>query len=222
MVLKLYGYPRSPCTCRVAVVLYEKKIPYELVNIELIKGEHKNPTYLEKHPFGEIPYIDDDGLILYESRAICRYLEAKWSNKGSKLVPSPSDLKAYALYEQAASIETSNFDPFASKAVSQAIFNPLFRGLPKDQVQYEEALKTLSLKLDGYEKILSKQKYLAGNEITLIDLFHLPYGSLLTEAGSDLMTTKGPNLTRWWNDITSRGSWQAVKDGLTTGVVNFN
>jgi len=57
MVLKLYGYPRSPCTCRVAVVLYEKKIPYELVNIELIKGEHKNPTYLEKHPFGEVPYI---------------------------------------------------------------------------------------------------------------------------------------------------------------------
>jgi len=38
-----------------------------------------------------------------------------------------------------------------------------FGGLPKDEAQYEEALKTLALKLEGYEKILSEQKYLAGN-----------------------------------------------------------
>ncbi|KAK7466163.1 hypothetical protein VKT23_004886 [Stygiomarasmius scandens] len=222
MVLKLYGSPVSTCSRRVAVVLYEKKIPYEFVNVELAKGEHKSPAYLEKQPFGQIPYIDDDGFILYESRAICRYLEAKYSDKGPKLAPSPSDLKAYALYEQAASIEISNFDPFASKAVAEAIFKPLFRGQPKDEVQYEEALKTLSLKLEGYEKILSKQKYLAGNEITLVDFFHLPYGDMLAAAGSNLMTTKSPNVIRWWNDVTSHASWQAVKDGVPTGVVKFD
>lgn len=55
---------------------------------------------------------DDDGFILYESRAICRYLAAKHPESG--LVPS--DVKAAALFEQAASVEPSNFDPSASKA----------------------------------------------------------------------------------------------------------
>ncbi|KAK7008226.1 glutathione S-transferase [Favolaschia claudopus] len=78
---------------------------------------------------------------------------------------------------------------------------------------YDFCISTLSAKLDGYEAILGKQKYLAGDEITLADLFHIPYASMLAVAGCDLMTTKGPNVTRWFNELTARASWVAVKDG---------
>lgn len=57
MVLKLYGSPFSTCTKRVATVLHEKKVPFEIYSINLAAGEHKTPSYLEKQPFGVVPYI---------------------------------------------------------------------------------------------------------------------------------------------------------------------
>ncbi|KAG6852872.1 hypothetical protein C0991_008452 [Blastosporella zonata] len=108
MVLKLYGSGGSTCTRRVGAFLREKKIPFELVEIDLAHGEHKSPAYLKKQPFGQIPYIDDDGFILYESRAICRYLEEKFPNNGPKLIPT--EIKAKAIFEQAASVELNNFE----------------------------------------------------------------------------------------------------------------
>jgi glutathione S-transferase len=60
MVLKLYGYSASTCTRRVGVVLKEKNVPFEFISVDLMKGEHKQPEYLKKQPFGVIPYIVSD------------------------------------------------------------------------------------------------------------------------------------------------------------------
>jgi hypothetical protein len=57
MVLKLFGYPRTTCTPQVAIVLVEKKVPFEFVSIDLTKGQHKAPEYLAHQPFGQLPYI---------------------------------------------------------------------------------------------------------------------------------------------------------------------
>ena len=62
MVLKLYGISRSPFVRLVAAVLQEKQVPYELVKVDFDNQEHKTPEYLEKHPFGQIPYIVCDSL----------------------------------------------------------------------------------------------------------------------------------------------------------------
>jgi glutathione S-transferase len=213
MVLKLYGNPLSTCTQRVATVLHEKNVPFEIVSIDLSKGEHKRPEYLAKQPFGQVPYIDDDGFILYESRGISRYISTKYANQGNKLVPT--DLKEYGLFEQAASTETYHFDVYASRAVFEGLFKARM-GLQTDEAALKSNLATLDAKLDVYEGILSKQKYLAGDEITLADIFHLPYGSMLYSINQGYLLEKAerPHVNRWWKDITSRPSWQAVKDGV--------
>ena len=54
-------------------------------------------------------------------------------------------------------------------------------------------------------------------EITMADLFHLPYGALLPRIGYTVLETGAndtPNVARWWKDITSRPAWLAVKDGV--------
>ncbi len=56
-----------------------------------------------------------------ESRAICRYLEQKYQGKGTTLIPN-KDAAARGLFEQAASIETSYFDPSASVIVAERVF----------------------------------------------------------------------------------------------------
>ena len=57
MTLKLVGSPFSTCTRRVAVVAKEAGVPFELVPIDFTKGEHKTPAFLEKQPFGQVPYL---------------------------------------------------------------------------------------------------------------------------------------------------------------------
>ena len=125
MVLQLHGSAVSICTKRVAVVLIEKKVPFQFHNIDLMKGEQKTVEHLAHNPFGQVPFIiDDDGFVLYESRAICRYIALKYAAQGTALIPAPNDLKKVALFEQAVSVETSAFDPHASVFVIQKVFTP--------------------------------------------------------------------------------------------------
>jgi glutathione S-transferase len=56
-ILKLYGWSKATCIRRVATVLHELKVPFELIEVKLAEKEHKSPAYLEKQPFGQIPYI---------------------------------------------------------------------------------------------------------------------------------------------------------------------
>ncbi|KAI0628219.1 glutathione S-transferase [Trametes polyzona] len=209
MVLTLYGNLHSTCSNRVRTVLEELGVKYEFVNIDFAKGEHKAPEFVAVQPFGQVPYIDDDGFKLYESRAIARYIALKYGGIG-KLIPDPKDVQKWALFEQAASVEQSNFDPSAAGLAWENIFKPLF-GLQTDPATVERLKTTLEGKLAAYDVILGKSKYLAGDEITLADLFHLPYGALLEKQGYDyLVSGRWPNVTRWWKDISSRESWKKL------------
>ncbi|KAJ8468220.1 hypothetical protein ONZ45_g17324 [Pleurotus djamor] len=210
MVLKLYGSSIAICTKRVANILHEKQVPFELVTVDIFKGEHKKPEYLEKQPFGQTPYIDDDGFILFESRAICRYIEAKYASQGTPLIPK--DLKDRAKFEEAASIEVCNFNPYATTIVVERVFKKM-RGLDADEALVKADEAALDAKLKVYNEILGKQKYLGGDELTLADLFHLPWGAMLVVAGCDLMT-KYPHVARWFEEMEARPSWKAVKDGV--------
>ncbi|KAJ6529607.1 glutathione S-transferase [Mycena capillaripes] len=208
-ILKLYGGKIATCTRRVATVLHELKVPFELIEVDLMGGEHKTPAYMEKQPFGQIPYIDDDGFILYETRAICRYIAAKYPASG--LIPT--EPKANALFEQAAAVELTNFDPSAGKAGLELFKKNL--GWPHDQAVVEEQLPILDKKLEAYDAILAKHRYVAGDKLTLADLFHIPYAPLVASGGSDIMTRR-PNVARWYNELVSRPSWLAYVDGVVS------
>ncbi|OSX56870.1 hypothetical protein POSPLADRAFT_1158114 [Postia placenta MAD-698-R-SB12] len=212
MAIKLYGFPPSHATRRVALIFKELALPYELVPVDMLKDEHKAAPYLAHQPFGQVPYIDDGGFQLFESRAIARYLVTKYGGAGQTLLPSRADVEASARFEQAASVELSNFDPYMNALSWEVIFKK-YAGGTTDEVVVASLVQTLNSKLDAYEILLSKSKYLAGDTITLADLFHLPFGNTLGLMGYDLLTTESrPNVARWWKDISSRPSWQAVKE----------
>ena len=68
-------------------------------------------------------------------------------------------------------------------------------GAPADETFIQSMITDLGKKLDVYEQILSSSKYLAGDEVTLADLFHLPYCELLPVAGAKVFETR-PNVKR--------------------------
>ena len=57
MAIKLYGFPRSTCTRLVGLICKEKNIDFEIIPVDLSKGEQKLPGFVANQPFGQIPYI---------------------------------------------------------------------------------------------------------------------------------------------------------------------
>ncbi|KIY63216.1 glutathione S-transferase-like protein [Cylindrobasidium torrendii FP15055 ss-10] len=216
MVLHLYGFTNSTCTRRTAIALYEKQVPFVFHPIDYKAREHKSAEYMRHQPFGQAPYLDDDGLIIFESRAIGRYVANKYSAQGTPLLPPTSDLVKTAKFETAMQIENQEFDPYAWIIVRERFtpaFDPTYQ--PREDL-VKEALDTLNAKLDVFEQILTKQKYLAGDSITLADLNTLPVGTLLkSQAGVDALETR-PAVAKWWKELQERPSWATFKDGVVS------
>ncbi|CUA73233.1 Glutathione S-transferase PM239X14 [Rhizoctonia solani] len=203
VTVKLYGMAFSTCTKRVWITAHEIGINVEIIPVPLIKRAQKEPAYIENyHPFGVIPVLEDeDGTKVYESRAIARYLIAKYA-PGSPLLPNPSDVKAYGMFEQAASIQHSIFDPLAHGLAHERVFAPM-------------------KKLPSTEELAQNKIILAGNDLTLADLFHLPYGQIMDDLEPTVFSSR-PHVKAWWDNISSRECWRAamrLHPGFTRGRV---
>src|SRR5690606_1062185 len=83
-MLKVYGFGRVNAGAhgktrdlRVLWALEEMELPYEIVGMDHPKGDLDTPAYRALNPFGQIPVIDDDGIVVTETGAILLYLARK-------------------------------------------------------------------------------------------------------------------------------------------------
>jgi glutathione S-transferase len=197
-MLKVFGHPMSTCTRKVLMTLAENDTPYELTVVDFAKGEHKQQPHLGRQPFGQIPAIDDGGFAMYESRAICRYLDEK---AGGKLVPS--DIEARAVMEQWMSIESANFTPHAMKFIYHHTFKR-----EQEATVLETAAKGLETALGIMDARLAKSPFLAGDKLTLADVCFMPYVEYVMGTPVKDTFAKFPHVTAWWNKISERPTWK--------------
>lgn len=73
-----WGTLRSTHASKTKVVLEEKRIRYRIENLRPGDLWKKPPEMLARHPLGKVPYIEDDGLTLYDSTVIDEYLEDRY------------------------------------------------------------------------------------------------------------------------------------------------
>lgn len=199
-MIKVYGHPMSTCTRKVLTTLAENGTEHELVTVDVMGGAHKQPEHLARQPFGQVPAIDDDGFWLYESRAICKYLDEK---AGGKL--TPKDLKSKALMEQWLSVETSNFTPHAMKFIYQDVFKR-----PQEEKVLAEAGTKLHDALGIMDKHLAAHPFFAGSDFSIADISFAPYVeyAMMTPAKDMIVAQK--NVAGWWERVSSRASWKKV------------
>jgi glutathione S-transferase len=89
-------------------------------------------------------------------------------------------------------------------------------GLP-DEARVAQAEHDLDTVLSVYDKILARQKYLVGDELTLADLFHLPNGAALKAGKWKEVFEKYPNVDNWFKELQKRESWvKAATEAGTT------
>jgi glutathione S-transferase len=196
--MKIYGHPMSTCTRKVLMTLAETSTPYELQVVEFATGEHKQPPHLARQPFGQVPALQDGEFALYESRAICRYINDK---AGANLLPR--DLRERAKVEQWLSVETSNFTPHVMKFVLQHVFK-----YPQTPETITAAGEQTEKALAVMDKQLASSAFFAGDSFTLADVSFMPYVeyAILTPA-KDLIA-KHPHVTAWWSKVSERPTWR--------------
>ncbi|KAI8549003.1 hypothetical protein RHMOL_Rhmol07G0317300 [Rhododendron molle] len=207
--VKVYGPAFSTAVSRVLACLIEKEVEFQLVAVNMAKGEHKKPDYLKIQPFGQVPAFQDESVSLFESRAICRYVSEKYANQGNKGLYGTNPLEKASI-DQWLEAEGQSFSPPSSALVFQLAFAPRMK-IKQDEGLIRQSEEKLKKVLDVYEKRLGENRYLAGDEFTLADLSHLPNTQYLVNATDrgELFTSR-ENVARWWGEISSRESWKKV------------
>jgi glutathione S-transferase len=199
-MIQLYGSAGSTCTRKVLTALLETNTPYELIPIDFAKAEHKQPPHLARQPFGQVPAIDDDGFLLFESRAICRYLSAKANDQ---LVPVT--LRERALMDQWSSVEQTNFSPHAMKFVYQYVFKR-----PQEPAVLEAAEAALHKALAALSTPLAINQFLTGERFSIADIGYMPYLEYLEVTPMKEKIAQYPHVLAWWGRLRERASWQKV------------
>src|ERR1700730_4783471 len=162
-MLKIWGRTTSSNVQKVLWCCAELGIDYERVDLGGPFGGNRDPEYLAMNPNGRVPTISDDGLILWESNTICRYLAV--TRQGERLYPSAPAARANVERWMDWQLATSG-PPMAS------LLGMLVRARPeqRDQAAIEAArLQALSA-WTIVEEDLADRSYLAGSELTLAEI----------------------------------------------------
>lgn len=82
-MIKLYDYELSGNCYKLRLMMSILGIEYETVPVDFYPGvEHKSPWFLKLNPLGQLPVLDDDGLVLRDAQAILVYLAEKYDGSG--------------------------------------------------------------------------------------------------------------------------------------------
>ncbi|KAJ4341132.1 hypothetical protein N0V95_007296 [Ascochyta clinopodiicola] len=204
----LYGARGSTNTDRVRLTLAEGNYTdYNVVSLNLQKGEQKSEKNLKLHPWGKVPFIKfPNGFTLYESRAICSYLSRTYS---FPLLPAESDVETTALFDQAQSVEMLYFAEPAGKIVFEK-FAKKFMGLPPNDAVVSDALRSVESFFDVAEQLLRHRDYMAGIQFTLADIYYIPLIQRLFACGYGDVVTSRAAVSAWWDRCINRPSIQKV------------
>ncbi|GMN34877.1 hypothetical protein TIFTF001_004954 [Ficus carica] len=214
--VKVYGPPMSTAVSRVLACLLEKDVQFQLIPINMAKGEHKKPEFLKIQPFGQVPAFQDESISLFESRSICRYICEKHADKGNKGLYGGTNPLAKASIDQWIEAEGQSFNPPSSVLVFQLAFAPRMK-LNQDPKAIKLNEDKLAKVLEVYERRLGESRFLAGDEFSLADLSHLPNAQyLVTVADRAEIFASKKNVGRWWDEISTRDSWKKVLEMQNT------
>lgn len=78
--MKLYYHPISGHAHRAHLFLSLLGLDFELVEVDLMKSEQKTEAFLQLNPFGQVPVLEDDGVVIADSNAILVYLATRYGN----------------------------------------------------------------------------------------------------------------------------------------------
>ncbi|XP_055683075.1 glutathione S-transferase 1-like [Lutzomyia longipalpis] len=201
--LKLYHYPMSPPSRCALLTVRNVKVDAEVITVDLFKKDQLAPEFVKINPQHTVPTIDDNGFVLWESRAIATYL-ASTKAAGSSLYPN--DPKKRAIVD--ARLYLDQALQIATGAIMYPIHAEGATSIPQDKKdKVYKMLGDLNTFMEGH-------LYAAGNELTVADLALLATISTVHGIGANI--SKFKNIAAWYKRLEKIPGFQENEEGAQT------
>lgn len=213
MAPKLYHFSISGPSRGALLAARVIGVPIDVEIINLMKKEQLNESFLKINPQHCVPTLDDDGFIIWESRAIACYLVDKY---GKDDLYYPKDLKLRAVVNQRLFFDSSSL----YVKIRAICFPILFLGEKEIKKPLKDDLNTT---LGFLEQFLSLSKWVAGDRPTIADTSIYASMTSILAVGWDISSF--PNIQKWIkecstlpgaaeNDEGAKAFGEAVKKNL--------
>jgi len=204
--ITVYGIPGSPFLRSVEIALKEKGLDYQLQ--AMAPGEHKGEEHLKRHPFGRVPAFEHDGLALYESQAIIRYIDDRFPNP--PLTPGVAPLRA-RMNQVIGIIECYFFPKAAAPIAFNRIIGPRLLGLATDEAAIAEAMPMARTCFAELDRLLGDKPYFTGSSVSIADIMLAAQLDLLSETPEGAELIAGTHLVPWLERMRARPSFVATR-----------
>ncbi|BCG63151.1 MAG: glutathione S-transferase [Methyloprofundus sp.] len=202
--ITLYRHPLSGHAHRVQLFLSILGLDTELVDIDLMQGEHKQAAFLKKNAFGQVPVLEDGDVTIADSNAILVYLASQYDQTHTWLPIEPAKAAAVQRFLSVAA------GPVASGPGTARLIN-LFGA----QLDHPKAIETAHNLFKILDKHLAAQDWLVSDTPTIADLANYTYIAHAPEG--DVALQDYQNIKAWLQRIehlTGFVPMQASKVGL--------
>lgn len=181
--MKLYHFPLSGHAHRALLFLSLLGVKAEIAEVDLANGAHKAPDFLKLNPFGQVPVLDDEGVVVSDSNAILIYLATKLDRKDWL----PDDLQSVAKIQKWLSVAAGEiaYGPAAARLIT--VFGADFRA---DEV-IARAHRILAL----INAELELHRFIIGDRPTIADIALYSYIVSAPEGNVDL--APHPDVRHW-------------------------
>ncbi|KVZ69023.1 glutathione S-transferase family protein [Burkholderia ubonensis] len=181
--IRVYSFPLSGHAHRVRLFLSLLGVPFEVVDVDLAAGEQRRPAFLALNPFGQVPVIDDGGVVLSDSNAILVYLAKRYGDAHWL----PDDPAGAAAVQRWLSLAAGPIAAGPAAARLVTVF-----GAPLDHAQAKRVAVRL---FDAIDAEFAKQPFAAGAQPTIADIAAYTYIAHAPEGGVSL--DPYPHLRAW-------------------------
>jgi glutathione S-transferase len=186
--IKLYRHKLSGHSHRVELLLSLLRLPFTIIDVDILKGEHKAPAFLSKNPFGQLPVIEDGNVTLADSNAILVYLATRYD-----------EARQYYPREAVPSAEVQRWLSVAAGELRYGPGNLRLLALLKAPIDKAVAERASAQLLPLLEAWLGTRSWLVGEQITIADIAIYTYSVLAPEGGLSLEPY--PALRAWHQRI---------------------
>jgi len=187
---KLYRHALSGHSHRAELFLSILGIAHELIDVDLMNGEHKQAEFLSKNSFGQVPVLEDGEDTIADSNAILTYLAIKYDQGRTWLPTLPKDAADVERFLAVAAGQLAN-GPAAARLVN--VFN--------SAIDHQAVIDKAYALLEVFEKHLEGRDWLATDKPTIADISNYSYIAHAPEG--DVSLEGYPNIKQWLKRIES-------------------
>jgi glutathione S-transferase len=205
-MLRLYDYFESGNAYKVRLLLAQLGIPFERVELDIVRGETRTPGFLAKNPNHRIPLLEwPDGRRLAESNAILFHLA-----EGTPLLPADR-------FERAQALQWMFFEQYSHEPYVAVVRFWHFSGqLERHRAELADKMERGHHALGVMEQHVAERAFFAGERYSIADIALYAYTHVAGEGGFEL--GRYPAVQRWLERVRSQPGHVGIGDAVGTPV----